>query len=151
MNMTPKCAAIFIFKSHIFLCLLSLPMVSGFCPKGCQCDDKRLKVICANTTLDVLPIALNTRIKHIRMSHNKIRIVDASFQVFYNSKMPFIIINPMWCLLNFSSMLPIKSQTIAPVSLFCICQLKMINKKLFLGTPSNSPIRYCSLVINGPS
>eukprot|EP00090_Calanus_glacialis_P016591 TRINITY_DN25945_c0_g1_i1.p1 TRINITY_DN25945_c0_g1~~TRINITY_DN25945_c0_g1_i1.p1 ORF type:complete len:535 (-),score=54.61 TRINITY_DN25945_c0_g1_i1:105-1709(-) len=82
MNMTPKCAAIFIFKSHIFLCLLSLPMVSGFCPKGCQCDDKRLKVICANTTLDVLPIALNTRIKHIRMSHNKIRIVDASFQFY---------------------------------------------------------------------
>ena len=31
--------------------------------------------------LDVLPIALNTRIKYIKMSHNKIRIVDASFQV----------------------------------------------------------------------
>ena len=31
--------------------------------------------------LDVLPIALNTRIKYIKMSFNKIRIVDASFQV----------------------------------------------------------------------
>ena len=53
----------------------------GFCPKGCECDDSRLRVVCANSTLDVLPIALNTRIEHIRMSFNKIRIVDASFQV----------------------------------------------------------------------
>ena len=43
--------------------------------------DLRLRVVCANSTLDVLPIALNTRIEHIRMSFNKIRIVDASFQV----------------------------------------------------------------------
>ena len=43
--------------------------------------DSRLRVVCANSTLDVLPIALNTRIEHIRMSFNKIRIVDASFQV----------------------------------------------------------------------
>lgn len=38
--------------------------------------------MCSNTTLDVLPIALNTRIKHIRMSQNKIRVVDASFQFY---------------------------------------------------------------------
>ena len=38
--------------------------------------------MCSNTTLDVLPIALNTRIKHIRMSRNKIRVVDASFQFY---------------------------------------------------------------------
>ena len=30
----------------------------------------------------MLPIALNTRIKQIRMSHNKIRVVDASFQFY---------------------------------------------------------------------
>lgn len=54
----------------------------GFCPRGCDCDDIRLKVVCTNSTLDVLPIALNTRIEYIRMSYNKIRIVDASFQFY---------------------------------------------------------------------
>ena len=39
-------------------------------------------MVCSNTSLDVLPIALNTRIKQIRMSHNKIRVVDASFQFY---------------------------------------------------------------------
>ena len=42
----------------------------------------RSSVVCSNTSLDVLPIALNTRIKQIRMSHNKIRVVDASFQFY---------------------------------------------------------------------
>ena len=42
----------------------------------------RLRVECSNTSLDVLPIALNTRIRHIRMSRNKIRVVDASFQFY---------------------------------------------------------------------
>ena len=69
----------------LFLCVVLLPTVLGFCPKGCQCDDTRLRVVCSNTTLDVLPIALNTRIKQIQMSHNKIRIVDASFQVLVSS------------------------------------------------------------------
>ena len=42
----------------------------------------RLSVVCSNTSLDVLPIALNTRIKQIKMSQNKIRVVDASFQFY---------------------------------------------------------------------
>ena len=82
--------------SAIFLS--AAPRALGFCPKGCRCDDMRLKVECTNSTLgekgsgqgilavrpylDVLPIALNTRIKYIKMSFNKIRIVDASFQVY---------------------------------------------------------------------
>ena len=71
-------------RHHIFLWILLLsaaPGARGFCPQGCRCDDLRLKVQCTNSTLDVLPIALNTRIEHIKMSFNKIRIVDASFQV----------------------------------------------------------------------
>ena len=67
-----------------FIILVSQWMVcvEGFCPKGCECDDARLSVTCSNSTLDVLPIALNTRIKHIKMSFNKIKIVDASFQFY---------------------------------------------------------------------
>ena len=70
-------------RQEILLCLLFLSVHSalGFCPKGCHCDDMRLRVQCTNSTLDVLPIALNTRIENIKMSFNKIRIVDASFQV----------------------------------------------------------------------
>ena len=49
---------------------------------GCDCDDISLTVECSNTTLDVLPIALNMGIKHLKMNHNKIRIVDASFQFY---------------------------------------------------------------------
>ena len=67
--------------ARLTLVLLIARTAHGFCPKGCECDDARLRVVCANSTLDVLPIALNTRIEHIRMSFNKIRIVDASFQV----------------------------------------------------------------------
>ena len=67
--------------TRVTLVLLLSRTALGFCPKGCECDDSRLRVVCANSTLDVLPIALNTRIEHIRMSFNKIRIVDASFQV----------------------------------------------------------------------
>ena len=67
--------------ARITLVLFIARTALGFCPKGCECDDARLRVVCANSTLDVLPIALNTRIEHIRMSFNKIRFVDASFQV----------------------------------------------------------------------
>ena len=84
-----------LFLSVFFLLAASTAL--AFCPKGCRCDDMRLRVECTNSTLgeggsgqgilavrpylDVLPIALNTRIKYIKMSFNKIRIVDASFQV----------------------------------------------------------------------
>ena len=70
-------------KHQVLFSLLALtaaPPALGFCPKGCDCDDVTLKVQCTNSTLDVLPIALNTRIENIKMSFNKIRIVDASFQ-----------------------------------------------------------------------
>ena len=66
----------------LLLGLITITAVSGFCPKGCQCDDIGLTVECSNTSLDVLPIALNMDIKHIKMSHNKIKIVDASFQFY---------------------------------------------------------------------
>ena len=72
---------IFLMFVNIFFLLSTLGPVAGFCPRGCDCEELRLKVSCSNSTLDVLPIALNTRIEHIRMNFNKIRIVDASFQV----------------------------------------------------------------------
>ena len=71
----------FLMFVNIFLLLSNLGPAAGFCPSGCECEELRLKVSCSNSTLDVLPIALNTRIEHIRMNFNKIRIVDASFQV----------------------------------------------------------------------
>ena len=72
---------IFLMFVNIFFLLSNLGPAAGFCPRGCECEELRLKVSCSNSTLDVLPIALNTRIEHIRMNFNKIRIVDASFQV----------------------------------------------------------------------
>ena len=72
---------IFLMFVNIFFLLSPLGPAAGFCPRGCECEELRLKVSCSNSTLDVLPIALNTRIEHIRMNFNKIRIVDASFQV----------------------------------------------------------------------
>ena len=30
---------------------LSTPAALAFCPKGCQCDDMRLRVECSNSTL----------------------------------------------------------------------------------------------------
>ena len=70
-----------LLRFSIMLIVSNVQPTLGFCPKGCQCDDVRLKVSCTNSTLDVLPIALNTNIEHIKMNYNKIRIVDASFQV----------------------------------------------------------------------
>ena len=71
-----------LLKVIVILVVSHSRIVHGFCPKGCKCDDKRLFVTCSNSTLDVLPIALNTRIQHIKMSFNKIKIVDASFQFY---------------------------------------------------------------------
>ena len=94
--------------------------MSSFLFPGNHCSLLRLSVVCSNTSLDVLPIALNTRIKQIRMSHNKIRVVDASFQ-FYEHLVSIDLSNNIIEDIedkSFAAQVPLKPQPPANMLLF---------------------------------
>lgn len=46
----------------------------AFCPFKCQCDDRKMKVVCESEAhLDIIPITLNPGIKEIHLRGNQIR------------------------------------------------------------------------------
>jgi Leucine-rich repeat (LRR) protein len=52
------------------------------CPSGCHCNDDTLVVQCDETTLDVMPIALNPSIKRLIMKKNKIKSIESAIQFY---------------------------------------------------------------------
>ncbi|PZC85998.1 hypothetical protein B5X24_HaOG214363 [Helicoverpa armigera] len=52
------------------------------CPGGCNCNDETLVVVCEESRLDVLPIALNPSIQRLIIRNNKIKTIDSSMQFY---------------------------------------------------------------------
>ncbi|KAM3958061.1 LOW QUALITY PROTEIN: capricious [Aphomia sociella] len=52
------------------------------CPNGCNCNDDTLVVVCEESRLDVLPIALNPSIQRLIIRNNKIKTIDSSMQFY---------------------------------------------------------------------
>ncbi|XP_045763306.1 insulin-like growth factor-binding protein complex acid labile subunit isoform X1 [Maniola jurtina] len=52
------------------------------CPAGCNCNDDTLVVVCEESRLDVLPIALNPSIQRLIIRNNKIKTIDSSMQFY---------------------------------------------------------------------
>lgn len=52
------------------------------CPSGCSCNDDTLVVVCQESRLDVLPIALNPSIQRLIIRNNKIKTIDSSMQFY---------------------------------------------------------------------
>lgn len=52
------------------------------CPPGCLCNDDTLVVTCDDTSLDVMPIALNPSIKQLIMKKNKIKSIESAIQFY---------------------------------------------------------------------
>ncbi|CAB3230395.1 unnamed protein product [Arctia plantaginis] len=52
------------------------------CPTGCICNDDTLVVVCEESRLDVLPIALNPSIQRLIIRNNKIKTIDSSMQFY---------------------------------------------------------------------
>lgn len=52
------------------------------CPSGCNCNDDTLVVVCQESRLDVLPIALNPSIQRLIIRNNKIKTIDSSMQFY---------------------------------------------------------------------
>lgn len=52
------------------------------CPNGCSCNDDTLVVVCEESRLDVLPIALNPSIQRLIIRNNKIKTIDSSIQFY---------------------------------------------------------------------
>ncbi|XP_047987884.1 leucine-rich repeat and immunoglobulin-like domain containing-NOGO receptor-interacting protein 4 isoform X3 [Leguminivora glycinivorella] len=52
------------------------------CPSGCSCNDETLVVVCEESRLDVLPIALNPSIQRLIIRNNKIKTIDSSMQFY---------------------------------------------------------------------
>ncbi|XP_037297981.1 leucine-rich repeat-containing G-protein coupled receptor 5A-like isoform X2 [Manduca sexta] len=52
------------------------------CPTGCNCNDDTLVVVCEESRLDVLPIALNPSIQRLIIRNNKIKTIDSSMQFY---------------------------------------------------------------------
>lgn len=58
----------------VFVVSLLSP-VGAFCPRGCECDDVRLRSQCINADLDVIPILLNPSTLELNLSHNRIKTI----------------------------------------------------------------------------
>lgn len=52
------------------------------CPNGCHCNDDTLVVICDDTNIDVMPIALNPSIKQFIMKKSKIKSIESAVQFY---------------------------------------------------------------------
>lgn len=52
------------------------------CPAGCNCNDDTLVVVCEESRLDVLPIALNPSIQRLIIRNNKIKTIDSTMQFY---------------------------------------------------------------------
>ncbi|XP_028172005.1 insulin-like growth factor-binding protein complex acid labile subunit [Ostrinia furnacalis] len=80
----------FLLSNTFVVVLLSLELVvwrSGAaalanCPSGCSCNDDTLVVVCQESRLDVLPIALNPSIQRLIIRNNKIKTIDSSMQFY---------------------------------------------------------------------
>ncbi|KAK8397823.1 hypothetical protein O3P69_004550 [Scylla paramamosain] len=59
----------------LVLVVTLLSPVGAFCPRGCVCDDQRLRSQCVNADLDVIPILMNPGTLELNLSHNKIKTI----------------------------------------------------------------------------
>ncbi|XP_045511285.1 toll-like receptor 6 [Colias croceus] len=77
-------------SNAFFVILLSVQLLAWHsgasalanCPGGCSCNDDTLVVVCEESRLDVLPIALNPSIQRLIIRNNKIKTIDASMQFY---------------------------------------------------------------------
>ncbi|XP_041969825.1 leucine-rich repeat neuronal protein 1-like isoform X1 [Aricia agestis] len=77
--LTPTNALIVLMIS--LLCQTSVAALAN-CPGGCSCNDDTLVVVCEESRLDVLPIALNPSIQRLIIRNNKIKTIDSSMQFY---------------------------------------------------------------------
>ncbi|XP_053608585.1 chondroadherin-like isoform X1 [Plodia interpunctella] len=83
-------AATFLTSSTFMVLLISLELLAwrsgaaalANCPGGCSCNDDTLVVVCEESRLDVLPIALNPSIQRLIIRNNKIKTIDSSMQFY---------------------------------------------------------------------
>ncbi|XP_050439460.1 insulin-like growth factor-binding protein complex acid labile subunit [Adelges cooleyi] len=66
----------------LIIVMTAVVVIQGHCPSNCSCDDDTLVVYCKDDNLDVIPITLNPSIQRLVLMHNRIKIVDASFQFY---------------------------------------------------------------------
>ncbi|XP_050553136.1 leucine-rich repeat neuronal protein 1-like [Spodoptera frugiperda] len=82
--------ASFITSNAFLVLLISLELLASRsgaaalanCPGGCNCNDETLVVVCEESRLDVLPIALNPSIQRLIIRNNKIKTIDSSMQFY---------------------------------------------------------------------
>ncbi|XP_059058192.1 leucine-rich repeat-containing G-protein coupled receptor 5-like isoform X1 [Achroia grisella] len=80
----------FITSNTFVMLLISLELLAwqgraaalANCPNGCNCNDDTLVVVCEESRLDVLPIALNPSIQRLIIRNNKIKTIDSSMQFY---------------------------------------------------------------------
>ncbi|CAG9134714.1 unnamed protein product [Plutella xylostella] len=85
-----RCVASFFTCSMFMVVLLSIELLAwrsgaaalANCPGGCSCNDDTLVVVCEESRLDVLPIALNPSIQRLIIRNNKIKTIDSSMQFY---------------------------------------------------------------------
>lgn len=59
----------------LVLVVTLLSPVGAFCPRGCVCDDVRLRSQCVDADLDVIPILMNPGTLELNLSHNRIKTI----------------------------------------------------------------------------
>ncbi|CAD0195894.1 unnamed protein product [Chrysodeixis includens] len=82
--------AAFMTSNAFLVLLISLELLASRsgaaalanCPIGCNCNDETLVVVCEESRLDVLPIALNPYIQRLIIRNNKIKTIDSSMQFY---------------------------------------------------------------------
>ncbi|XP_072937154.1 uncharacterized protein [Epargyreus clarus] len=82
--------AAFLTSNTFMVLLISLQLLAwrsgasalANCPGGCSCNDDTLVVVCEESRLDVLPIALNPSIQRLIIRNNKIKTIDSSMQFY---------------------------------------------------------------------
>ncbi|XP_028036084.1 leucine-rich repeat-containing G-protein coupled receptor 5 isoform X1 [Bombyx mandarina] len=80
----------FLAANYIMVLLMLLQLLAwcsgaaalANCPIGCNCNDDTLVVVCEESRLDVLPIALNPSIQRLIIRNNKIKTIDSSMQFY---------------------------------------------------------------------
>ena len=57
---------------------------SALCPGHCECDNKKLEVICENTAIASIPFTLNPHLRALTFANTTLEVLDASLQFYPN-------------------------------------------------------------------
>ncbi|XP_052758557.1 leucine-rich repeat neuronal protein 1-like isoform X1 [Galleria mellonella] len=79
--LTSNTFVVFLMSLELLACQSGAAALAN-CPSGCSCNDDTLVVVCEESRLDVLPIALNPSIQRLIIRNNKIKTIDSSMQFY---------------------------------------------------------------------